>query len=138
MADKILSLNEAEYQRTRRKFKDKGDSFAEIVALDAAVTLTGDVDVVLQAALTNRSSSITTGGTSQELAAANTTRRYLLIQNISSENLWVNFGTTAVADQPSIRLSSGGDLVFEGTFVPTQAVNIVGATTGSKYVAKEG
>jgi hypothetical protein len=91
--------------------------------------------------LTDRSGSITSGATAQTVSAAKT-RNYLLIQNISVEALWVNFGTTAVADQPSIKLapdsgSGGGTLSFEGGFVPNTLVSIIGATTGSKFVCKE-
>jgi len=89
-------------------------------------------------ALTNRSGSITTGGTSQQLAAANTTRRYLFIQNIATEDLWSNVGVAAVADQPSVKLTPGDAFVMEGLFIDNEAVHIIGATTGSKFVAKEG
>lgn len=93
---------------------------------------------VVQGNLTNKSGSITLGGTSQTLAAANTSRRYLYVQNISNEILWVNFGIAAVQDQPSIKMTAGSVLAYEGTFVPVESVSIVGATTGSKFVAKEG
>lgn len=86
--------------------------------------------------ITNRSSTITAGGTAQTLAAANMNRRYLFIQNISSEDLWFNIGTTAVADQPSIKLTPGSSFEF-AEFVPVEAISIIGATTGSKFVAKE-
>jgi hypothetical protein len=89
-------------------------------------------------ALTNRSGSISSGGSSQQLAAANATRRYLFIQNIATEDLWFNFGTAAVADQPSVRLRPGDSFVMEGLFIDNQAIHIIGATTGSRFVAKEG
>ena len=47
----------------------------------------------------NRSGTITTGGTAQVIAAANSSRKSLTIQNISNENLWVNeIGGTAAID----------------------------------------
>jgi hypothetical protein len=60
--------------------------------------------------------------------------------------LWVNFGATAVQDQPSIALKactepgdgSGGALIFEGSFVPTSTISIIGPTTGAKFTMKEG
>lgn len=89
-------------------------------------------------ALTDGSGTITTGGTSQQVFAANASRRYLLIQNVSDTDAWVNFGTAAVANQPSLLLrANGGSIVFEGSFVPTGTVNIRGATTGKAYTAKE-
>lgn len=88
---------------------------------------------------TDRSGSIATGGTSQQVAAANTSRNYILIQNVSAGDLWVNFGVAAVEDQPSIKVLSGLSLEYgaAGGFVPTDAVNVRGATTGQKYTAKE-
>lgn len=99
------------------------------------------------AALTNKSGTIATGGTAQPLAAANTARRYLIVQNLSTDVLWVNeIGGTAAVGQPNLALKAcgtandgtGGSLVFEGSFVPTGAVSILGATTGSAFSAREG
>lgn len=89
--------------------------------------------------LTDRSGTITTGGTAQQAMAANTSRKYLLIQNISDTNMWINFTTTAVQDSPSILLlANGGSLAQEAGFVSTEAVSIICATTGKKWTAKEG
>jgi hypothetical protein len=96
--------------------------------------------------ITDASGSITTGGQAQTALAANPNRTYLLIQNLSDIAMWLNFGTAAVADQPSICLKacavagdgSGGAIVFEGSFVPTDSVSLYGATTGKKFVCKEG
>lgn len=87
--------------------------------------------------LTDGSGTITTGGTSQQALASNTSRVYLLVQNVGDVDLWVDFGTAAVQTQPSILLRSGGALTFEGVFVPTGTVNVIGATTGEPFVAKE-
>ena len=87
---------------------------------------------------TDRSGAITTGGTSQQVMAANTSRNYLILQNISAENLWFNFGVAAVTDSPSLKLEPGQTFVMEGTFIHVGAMNIIGATTGSKFVSKEG
>lgn len=91
-------------------------------------------------ALTNRSGTITAGNTSQQLMAANTARRYLFVFNppTATESLWIDFGTAAVKDQPSIELVAGASYVMEDMFVSDQAVNIIAATTGHKFVAKEG
>lgn len=115
-------------------------------ALPAGTNTIGGVTVVPAGTWTDRSATVTLGGTSQQLAATNSVRRYLLIQNISSTDLWINFGTAAVADSPSVLIRAastdgagdGGVLVFESAFVPTAACNIIGATTGKKFVAKEG
>ena len=86
---------------------------------------------------TSRSGTITTGGTAQQLAAANATRSYLLIQNQSSGNLWIDFGTTAVAGQPSILIGPSGSYESPPNFCETGAVSVIGATTGQAWAAKE-
>jgi hypothetical protein len=101
---------------------------------------------VSQGALTDRSGTIASGGTANTAIAANSARRYFLLQNLSNTVLWVNFGVTAVQDQPSIALKAcgtagdgtGGAIVFEGSFVPTGSISIIGPTTGSKFSCKEG
>lgn len=90
-----------------------------------------------QGTLTDRSGTIAAGDTAQQLAAANGTRRYLLIQNASGGDLWVDFTTTAVKDQPSIKLAAGASLIMDGSFVTTEIVSIIGATTGQAFTAKE-
>ncbi len=90
--------------------------------------------------LTNRSGTITAGGTSQQIAPANASRKYLFIQNpiTATETLFVNFGSPA-ASGTSYEIAAGGSLSLGvGSFVPTDAVNIVAATTGHVFVAKEG
>jgi len=100
----------------------------------------------VQGTLTDRSGSITTGGTAQTLAAANTNRRYLLIQNplsaatqgiATAESLFINFTTAAVMGSPSIELAPGDIFVMEGLAVSTELVSVIAATTGHKWVAKE-
>lgn len=97
------------------------------------------VTVPTPGALTDRSGAITVGGASQVLAAALATRKYLLIQNLhASEDLWINFTTAAVADKPSVRIVAGSAFLMDGAFVTNEAVNVIAATTGHKFAAKEG
>lgn len=90
-------------------------------------------------ALTDKSGTITTGGTAQTAAAANTARKYLLIQNPSTApgSLWFSTVTTAVAASPSVELVPGASYE-SGLFCPTGAVSIIGATTGQAFTAREG
>lgn len=86
-------------------------------------------------AAVNRSGSITTGGTAQTLAAANSSRRELSGQNISNADLWINEidGTAAADTAGSYKIASGASFsVSTG-----KAVSIVGATTGQKFTATE-
>jgi hypothetical protein len=92
--------------------------------------------------LTDHSGTITAGGTSQQVCAANPNRRYLILQNLASEDLYFNFSNAAVIGQPSFRLGAKGtaddSFVMEAGYVSTEAVYIIGATTGDAFVAKEG
>jgi hypothetical protein len=85
--------------------------------------------------LADYSGSITSGGSAQTAAAADANRTTLLIQNASAEDLWINFGTTAVADSPSINIPAGESLFMDADrreFI-AKAISIIGATTGSKF-----
>lgn len=84
---------------------------------------------------TNRSSTITLGGTAQVLAAANTARKGLTGQNISIADLWINeIGGTAAADT-----AGSYRVTVNSTFrISTdRAISIVGATTGQAFTATE-
>lgn len=82
------------------------------------------------------STTITSGGTAQVGLAANTGRKFLLIQNptTASEDLWFSLtGTAAVDAAGSLSLAAGGAMSFEGDFVPSNAVSVIAATTGHKF-----
>lgn len=87
--------------------------------------------------LTNRSGTITTGGTAQNPVSANTGRKYLIIQNVSTGDLWVGIGVTAVQNQPSIKISPSEKFIFS-EYVPTVLISIIGATTGQAFTIWEG
>lgn len=84
---------------------------------------------------TDRSGSITTGGTAQQLAAANSSRVSLTGQNISAGDLWINEigGTAAVDTAGSYKVAAG--VAF--SIATNRAVSIIGATTGQKWTATE-
>lgn len=84
------------------------------------------------------SGTITTGGVSQLVAAHNVSRSLLLIQNVSTADLWVNFGVPAVATTPSIKLNAGGSLSAYAGWIPSGAVHILGSITGQAFTVKEG
>lgn len=87
--------------------------------------------------LTNRSGTITTGGTAQSLFPANLVRQGGLIQNLSASDLWVNDLGAAAATQPSIRVPPGALYEWPLHAVPVTAVSIFGATTGQAFSARE-
>ena len=100
----------------------------------------GKLQVVAKATpgtMTDRSGTITSGGTAQTIMAANANRKYLLIQNSSDTAMWCNFTTTAVASQPSFTLIAGASFVMENNAISTEAISCIGATTGKIFTAKE-
>jgi len=92
----------------------------------------------LRVSITDKSGTLTTGGTAQTAAAARNQRAFLLIQNPENEteNLFFSVDTTAVADSPSISLAPGDGVIFDQV-VPTGAVSVIAATTGHQFTVKE-
>lgn len=90
--------------------------------------------------ITSASGTITIGGTAQAAVAANTARNYLFIRNPidATEALWVNLTGTATAASPSVRLDAGDHWEFDGSFIPTNAVSVIAATTGHAFTIWEG
>ncbi len=86
---------------------------------------------------TNRSGSITAGGTAQELMPANSNRKGWEIQNTSSGDLWFNeTGVASVQSSPSFKIEAGGSALYDSA-VTTDAISIIGATTGQTFTARE-
>lgn len=87
----------------------------------------------------DRSGTIATGGQAQTVANVNANRRWLLFQNVSDTDMWVNFSAAAVAGQSSILLkANGGSYENPPQFCPTGLVSVMCATTGKAFVIKEG
>lgn len=96
-------------------------------------------------AFTARSGNMTVGGTSQQLMAANAGRKYLFIENPSTEveSLFLNFGAAASLNAgvspDSIELMPGGMWPnATSNTINTQQVQVNAATAGHKYIAFEG
>lgn len=84
--------------------------------------------------------STTTSGTpstSTQIFGTNFYRRYLFIQNTGSTTIWINFTTAAVASQPSIQIVPGAAFVQEGSFVSTEAVNVLSTIASVAFTAKQ-
>lgn len=132
----VLKVPAADYTVTLR--------FCPLELDNASVTEPNGIGVVpgfisgTQGTLTDRSGTITLGGTAQTLAAANATRKYLIVENVSqTEDLWINFTTTAVVGQPSLLIKPNGVFVMESSFVSTELVSVIAATTSHAWAAKE-
>jgi len=86
----------------------------------------------------DRSLTITTGGTAQQLAASNTSRRRMVIQNpanitgnINSESIYISFvGTATIAGVGSFELMPGATWDTAGATPISSAVSVIASTTG--------
>lgn len=121
------------------QYKSSGTTLADGQFSSGAVDASGNLLVATSPAYlpsgTDKSSSIATGGAAQTLAAANTSRRGLTGQNISSGDLWINeIGGTAQADTAGSYKVAPGATFSVST---NRAISIVGATTGQKFSATE-
>ena len=101
------------------------------------VSTTVTVSALPSGALTTRFGSVTTANTAQiTTAVTNTSRKYLLCQNISSGTVTIGIGFSPTTTQ-GIQLTSGAGLTFD-SFCPTGAVYWLGATTGANWTILEG
>ena len=100
-------------------------------ATDPAYTQTG----YLPAGTDRSGTTNATANTSQQLAAANTTRRGLNIQNISANPMGVNeFGAAAaIGSAGTYTVPSGGTIRIN----TNRAVTVVSATASQPYTATE-
>lgn len=90
-----------------------------------------------QGALTDRSGTATS--TSTQIMAANVSRKYIFIQNLGALPIYFNFTSTATAGGGSIALTSYASFTMEGTFISTEAINIIrSGSSDLTFTAKEG
>ncbi len=68
-----------------------------------------------QVTFVERGSTITTGGAAQQVMAQNLNRKYLLFQNVSTNNMWIRFGVgNASNSQPSLLILPNGSYEMNG------------------------
>lgn len=102
---------------------------------------------VIVAPFTDRSSSITAGGTSQTLAIVNSNRKRIVIQNpctstsqgiITAENLFINFTSAAsLSGGNSFELQPCGSYDSGPSPVSGELISVNATTTGHQFIAKE-
>lgn len=90
---------------------------------------------MLNGALIDHSGALGTSGAHVAAAAQNRQRRYLFIQNISANDIWVNFDTNATTDEPSFKIATMASMTWDH-FVPTGSIDVIGTVTGQKFVIK--
>ncbi len=96
--------------------------------------------------ITDRSGTVTAGGTAQTVMSTNPTRKYFFFMNLSNSVMWLNWNGVAAADSPSIPIAAassdgatdGGVYAFESEFCPQNSLSLFCATTAEKFICKEG
>lgn len=83
----------------------------------------------------DKSSTITTGGEDQILAAANPLRKGIEFYNNSTGSLWINVIGTATASGGSIEVRAGG--YWSPPICPVTAISIFGATNAQAFTCWE-
>lgn len=88
---------------------------------------------------TDGGGTITTGGTSQVIFAANESRRSFEFQNTSDTVMYLDFGQAATSTlTKSFTVAPGGFYAHVSNFPYTTSINVLCATTGKTFVAKQG
>lgn len=85
--------------------------------------------------LIDHSGTTSVSGLSRRILDVNLERNYLFFQNVSDTDMWLDFSSSAVSGQPSIKVGSG--LAYEPTFVDKRALNLICPATGKGYTCKE-
>ena len=87
--------------------------------------------------LTTRFGSIATANTAfSTTAVTNTSRKYLMIQNIASTVITAGIGFTPTTTQ-GIQIVAGATITFDGNYIPTGAVRILSSVTASNFTVLE-
>lgn len=117
----------------------------EITAINAVTTAVNNSAITAPLAVTGNtgsdgSSTITTGGTPQNLFAGATPVNAFEVCNPDVTDLWISQSTTAGANASgSIRVAANGGCYDSPALIkPFHAISIVGATTGQKFTAIKG
>jgi hypothetical protein len=117
-----------------------GNAFVQVKQVSGSSVTVGNtvtIGTLPSGALTTRFGSITTAGTAQITnAVTNTSRKYLLAQNISSSAVTIGIGFSPTTTQ-GIQLNAGAGLTFDA-FCPTGAVYWLGSVTGASFTILEG
>lgn len=111
-----------------------GTSAATITeGIDASVdigTLLTNTNTVSMSTVSNE--TITTGGSSQQIRPANSSRRYFEITNNSAGDLWMEFSSTAEVDT-GLKIPAGASWYTPPLACPRGTINLFGSTTGQKF-----
>jgi len=82
----------------------------------------------------------TTSLISTQIIPNNSNRKYLLIQNVSDTDIWVNFGAVATIGAGSIKLVPNGHYELSaqaGGYINTDFVSVICSVAGKEFTIKE-
>jgi hypothetical protein len=116
---------------------NEGNEFV-IVTEDSGLPISGTVTANNPSgALTTRFGSVVTANLATLTSAVtNTSRKYLLVQNIATSTVTIGIGFAPTTTQ-GIQLTAGAGLTFDA-FCPTGGVWWLSSTTGSNFSILEG
>ena len=100
---------------------------------------TATISALPSGALTTRFGSVVTANLAQiSTAVTNNSRKYLLIQNITtaSNAITIGVGFTPTTTQ-GIQLVAGAGITFESSYIPTGAVYVLSSVTASAFTILE-
>jgi len=112
----------------------------QLTGLSAGSNIIGSVHIISTEGTLTDNSGTTSGtpNTSTQIMAANSSRKYLLIENLSStDNIYINFTSSATSGPGSYVLFPGGSLTQETGFVSGEAVNVLATVASVPYTAKQ-
>lgn len=125
MANKAFSQEDRFGVAIPQVYLDNGDgTFTLIVASGGSYTST------------DKSGTITTGGTAQTVIAANTARRGWQLSNLSAAIMYVRDDGSAATATTGVPVNPGQS-VDDGGRCSTAAISVYCATTGAAFSAKE-
>jgi hypothetical protein len=110
-----------------------------IVGSNNPLPISGTVTIgsIPNGALTTRFGSIAAANTAfATTAVTNTSRKYLMIQNIASTVITAGIGFTPTTTQ-GIQLVAGATITYDGNYIPTGAVRILSSVTSSNFTVLE-
>jgi P pilus assembly chaperone PapD len=109
-------------------------SSAQISMTATNVTVNNDG---MSASLTDASGTIAAANASQHVLVSNPSRKYLLFQNLSANDMYINFASAATTGAGSIWVqANGGALIFESKICPVDALNVICNTSGAGFTCK--
>lgn len=116
---------------------EQRESYGVRVANSVTVGNSVTIGSIPNGALTTRFGSITTANTAlATTAVTNTSRKYLMIQNIASTVITIGIGFAPTTTQ-GIQLSAGATITFDNNYIPTGWVRILSAVTSSNFTVLE-